>query len=500
MNVWTAARVVGLSAALMAAVPALAQSFKPLTIATGAMPAGRLNPHDTISITRAWLYAAVYDALTYVDRDGKLTGWLATSWDNPSPTEWVFHLRRDVYFSNGKPFSADDVVNTIAYLTGPEGNTEAVAPFAANISKAVALDSFTVQITTQNPDPVLPQRLSLVRIAAMPDGLAYARANLVKASLGTGPYMVKDWAANKATLVATSKPWRRAPTPVLHAISLPDAAARKNALIAGMADIASAAFDFAELQTQDNANLVLEEDQIPAVVGLAFNTTKETPFRDIRVRQAIISAVNTRAIVDALFAGRAALAHQPARHEFLGYNPAVAAPAYDPDKAKCLLAEAGYRQGFRFSLALTGGGTIWGQVFQMVASELARVNVIMEIELVPEPTMSAMIYNTGVKTDAMGAIYFSPSFDGLDAVRQHTCAWPTAWFCDPDVDKLRDAALASADVETRANLTRKLMARTQENAQALFLYESVNLVAYNKRIKNFRADFGFLRYELMDVQ
>jgi peptide/nickel transport system substrate-binding protein len=487
-----------LAALFVVLAPLHAREIKPLTIATGVMPAGKLNPHDTIAISRSWLYAALYDALTYMDRDGKLNPWLATSWENPAPTEWVFRLRNDAYFSNAQPVRAADVVKTVSYLTG-DGKTEASAPFVANIKAATALDEHTVRITTMNPDPTLPQRLTLVRIATLPDNLPFTREALVNQAVGSGPYKVTAWAPNKATLTAAPKAWRRGPTPTLQAISLPDAAARKTAIVTGAADVTWAAFDFAELDAQSNANFVLEEDQIPAVVGMAFNTAKKTPFRDIRVRQAVISAVNTKGIVDALFAGLATQATQPARHEFLGFNPNIMPADYDPEKAKRLLTEAGYAKGFTFDLSLTAGGTIWDQVFQMVASDLRRVGITMNIQMQPEAVINAMIYNTGLKTEAMGAIFFSPSFDALDAVRQHTCAWSVPWFCDPEADKLRNAALGSGDLTRRTALAQSMMARINENAQALFMYESVNLVAYSKRIKNFRSDFGFLRYELMDV-
>ncbi len=476
-----------------------AADVKPLTLATGVMTAGRINPHDSISIARAWLFAALYDTLTYVDRDGKLISWLATKWEATSPTEWVFHLRNDVYFSNGKALTAADVVKTVEYLTSAEGRTEPVGPFAANIKSAIAIDARTVKITTASPDPALPQRMSLVRIATLPDGMAYTRENLINSAIGTGPYTMESWAPNKATFIAAPKAWRRAPTAAMQAVALPDAAARKSAIMAGAVDVAFAAFDYAELDTTTTGNFVLENDSIPAVVGLAFNTTKETPFRDIRVRQAIIGAVNVKDIVNALFAGLAPLANQPARREFLGYNPNIPATTYDPGKSKQLLKEAGFPNGFTFTLAMTQGGTIWGQVFQMVASDLKNIGVTMTIQAQPDPAMQAMIYNTGLKADAMASVFFSPSFDALDAMRQHTCSWTVAWFCDPEAEKLRENAIAATTLDARIDLTQKLMARTHENAQALFMYESANLVSYSSRIKNFRSDFGFLRYELMQI-
>ncbi|MDX2223360.1 MAG: ABC transporter substrate-binding protein [Rhodospirillaceae bacterium] len=486
-------------AATHADVSGAASEPRPLTMATGTLPGGRANPHDSISITRAWLYAAVYDSLTFVDREGKLIPWLAIEWRRESDTVWVLALRPGVTFSDGRPMTAADVVTNLAYLTSPAGKTEPAAPFVASIVSAEAVDDLTVRLSTATPDPVLPQKLSLIRVAALPAGVAMTRDTLTREALGTGPYRISSWAPGKAVLNAVPGAWRRAPTPVLQAVAMPDSPARRSALITGAADIAFAAFFFEDLE-DPTLPYNLEPDEIPAVVGLGFNTKADTPLRDARVRRAILHAVDVKTIVDTLFAHRANLAAQPARKEFLGYNPELKPAPYDPGRARVLLKEAGHENGFSFSMALTGGATIWDQVFQLVANDLAKVKIKLSINLMPEAAFAEQLYASGIKDDAYGSAYFAPTFDALDALRLHTCAWPASSYCDPDAQTLHDRALASASLDERIALTRQAMARSHEMAQALFMYESLGLVGYSKRISGFRSDFGFPRYELMTVK
>lgn len=483
------------------AIASLISAFadaRPLVMATGTMPGGRANPHDSISMTRAWLYAAVYDTLTFVDRDGQVIPWLATSWRRDSDRAWRFDLRPGVTFSDGAPLTARSIAANIGYLNSDAGKIEPAAPFVYTIDAVDVIDDHTFVLRTHNPDPVLPQKLSLIRIAAVADGEAMSRERLAQAGIGSGPYRIESWSPGRATLVAVPGAWRRAPTAQLDAVSIPESTSRRAAIASGVADVAFAAFFFEDL---DDPNLPyrLELDQIPAVIGLAYNTKKDTPLRDSRVRRALSHAVDVNGIIKALFAGRAVRAAQIARKESFGFNPDLNPAAYDPARAQALLAEAGYPYGFALAMTLTSGATVWDQVFQLIAADFAKIKVRLTINMLPEPVMSEQLFISGVKDDAYAAVYFSPTFDALEAFRLSTCAWPASVYCDPPTQDLIDRAAAAVDTDDRAALTRQALARSAEAAQALMLYESIGLVGYNKRIRNFRSDFGFPRYELMVV-
>ena len=471
---------------------------RPLIVATGTLPPGKINPHDSLSITRAWLFAAMFDSLTFLDRDGKLQPWLATEWERTSELDWLFTLRQDVRFSNGKPLTSADVVKNLEYLKSPAGAIEQSAPFASTITRVEAVDDFSFKVTTEVPDPILPRKFSLIRVAALPDDAPFIRDRLVQNAIGSGPYELTEWASATVKFKAVPGAWRRAPTQIMRAISIPDGPARRLAVISGAADIAYAAFNFDELE-DPNRPFNLEPDEIPAVVALAFNTELDTPLRDPRVREALNYAVRVDEIVGILFEGRATRASQPARKEFLGFNPDLKPLGYDPDRARALLKEAGYESGFSINMSLTSGATVWDQFFLMLSADLAKVGIDLTINMVAPNMWMEQLYTTGVKTEAYGTALFAPTFDALDALRLHTCDWPATTYCDPIAQQLNDDARAAVTLEERTQLTQQLMARSRQMHQAMYLYESVGLVGYSKRITGFRSDFGFIRYGLMTV-
>jgi peptide/nickel transport system substrate-binding protein len=440
----------------------------------------------------------MFDALTFLDRDGNLQPWLAQSWEPDGELNWIVHLRKDVRFSNGEPLMADDVAKNLKYLISPDGMTERAAPFMRFIEDIVVVDDFTVRLQTSTPDPVLPQKLSLIRIAALPDDAPFSRDALIQAALGSGPYKLNTWATTFADFDAVPDAWRRAPTLTLRALSIPDSSARRVAIITGAADIAFAAFSFDDLD-DPNRPYNLEPDDIPAVVALAFNTTKDTPLRDPRVREALSYAVRIKDIVDVLFAGQAAPASQPARKEFIGYNPNLKPIPYDPDRARVLLKDAGYEDGFSFDMSLTSGAAVWDQFFQLLAADLAKVNIHVTINMVTPSLWAEQLFTTGVENEAYGTALFAPTFDALDSLRLNMCSWKANTYCDPVAQKLHDRAREASSLQERIELTRQLMTRSREMHQAMYLYESVGLVGYSKRITGLRSDFGFLRYELMTV-
>jgi peptide/nickel transport system substrate-binding protein len=286
----------------------------------------------------------------------------------------------------------------------------------------------------------------------------------------------------------------------MEAISIPNPVSRRIAMETGTIDIAAAAFEPYEAVDTSALPYDIQVDPIPAVVGLAFNTQRNLPLRDIRVRRALDLAVDKSTIIHTLFSGLAPLASQPARREFFGFEPSLTQTPYDPEAARRLLAEAGYADGFKLKMTLSSGATVWDQIFQAVADNLRKVNVDLSIELLPEPVLAEYHYQKGYPVDAFGSAYFSPAFDALDIMQQHSCLWPVAWYCDRDVMPLIQAARSQPDLAKREELTRKIMRYAHETAQGIFLYESIGLVGFNRRIKNFRSDFGFYRYELMKVE
>lgn len=478
--------------------PALSAAETPLRIAVGSMPSGKNNPFDAPAISRLWFYSAVFDALTFMTQAGQVVPWLAASWERQSPTVWIFKLRPGVVFSDGSPLNSQIVKQNLDYLRSPSGLVEMVATFAGAIQNVVVVDDTTVRIETTRPDPVLPRKLSLIRIVILPDGGSFDRSSLVERAIGTGPYKVDRWNVTGVEFSAAPASWRRAPTQFLSAITLPNPNTRRSALASGRVDIALAAFGGFDFQ-DTTRHYRIKREPLPSVVGLAYNTTNNVALRDERVRIALDLAVNREKIVEKLYYGRATVAAQPARREYFGYNPGVVPRPYDPRRARALLAEAGYGGGLDLKMILTSGTSGWDELFEVVADELRKVGVNLTVQAVPEQVMAAYQRN-GIPADAFAAAFASPTMDALEVMRQHSCLRPNAWYCDKETMRLIEEADGTDDLEKREQLTRDLQARAHDTAQAMFLRESVGLAGYSRRIELYHTEFGFPRYELLNVR
>ncbi|MFP5019256.1 ABC transporter substrate-binding protein [Pseudonocardia phyllosphaerae] len=269
--------------------------------------------------------------------DGVAKPGLATEWSRPDPRTWRFQLRPGVTFQNGEPLTGQAAAGALNWVAGVDAPPRAVKGIGL---KAVADGADAVKVSTTNPDPILPLRLSGANTAILAPS-AYKANPPAAQGTGTGPMTLTKVDGNQsAELVRNDKYWGERPKlAAVTANYVGDPAARALALRAGDADIAqelpeSAALEFTGGEYTD------ETVAAPRTALLQLNEARP-PFQDVRVRQAVTAAVDRRALAEQALAGSAL----PASELF---GPAVAwgsqdpPPPADPQKARDLLAQAGY--------------------------------------------------------------------------------------------------------------------------------------------------------------
>ena len=136
--------------------PAFAET--PLRIGAGIFPPGKGNPLRNSSQPYWFIYAAMFDTLTHVNGAGEVEPWIAERWEQTGALTWRFHLRPNMKFSNGEPVDAAAVAATISYLATPEGQREMVASRIPPGLTAKVIDVATIDLSTPDPDPLLPRR------------------------------------------------------------------------------------------------------------------------------------------------------------------------------------------------------------------------------------------------------------------------------------------------------------------------------------------------------
>nr|WP_018885077.1 ABC transporter substrate-binding protein [Paenibacillus massiliensis] len=304
----------------------------------------------------------VYDTLlSYEPGSTKVQPSLAESWEVAEDgLAYTFKLRQGVKFHDGTDFNAEAVVFNFERWSDPaseykfEGDSFDYydSMFGSEDSRVIkevkAVDEHTVQFTLNQPQAPFLQNIAMSSFGiASPTAVKEKTTNFKSEPVGTGPFVFKEWKRNDSITLEKNPDYWQEGLPKLNKVivrSIPDNTARFNALQNGEIDIMEDlnADDLTVLES--NANLQKIERPSFNVGYVGFNTKKK-PFDDKKVRQALNHAVNKQAIVDAFFGGSAQVAKNPLPPTLWGYNDEIQDYAYDPEKAKALLAEAGYPDG-----------------------------------------------------------------------------------------------------------------------------------------------------------
>lgn len=491
---WRACTV-GLAFLLMGS-PLSAAPSGTLRVATAALPQSLVNPFRTVAPPSIYVTAAVFDSLTRFDHDGNLQPWLAASWRRESPTSWIFDLRPSVTFSNGEPFDAAAVAATVAFLASPEAAIEGVHREMPFLTGAQVIDDHRVRITTATPIPMLPRFMAAMPIPAPKQFAALGVTGFARAPVGTGPFQVTARKTNGISLKAFAGSWRAPKAEALEFIVAPVPTSRVSGLISGVFDIALdlGPDDMKTLEDSGNQSAATITD---AVTGITFSLAKPNPFSDVRVRQAANMAVNRQAIIDSLLGGTTRVSTQPVTPRTWGYDPAIAAYPYDPARAKALLREAGYAEGFDFDFETSiGYAPNDAAIFQQVVQDLRAVGIRMNIVTLPVAEFLTRRGNGSLAAQAFAAEWPAwPTLDGLRAVRTHSCLRePVTWFCNPALTPLIQAALLEEDPERAVTMRREIMRRMRDDAPALFLFDAPQFTGLRAGVKGYREDANLINY------
>ena len=391
-------------AALMATTPASAETFK----WAFQGDAQGLDPHSLNETFLLGLLGNVYEGMTAYDGNLQLQPALAVSWETTSPTTWMIKLREGVKFHNGNAFNADDVIFSWQRVL-TEGSDQKVR---GGMIKAInKIDEHTIEITTPSPNPVLMQEMVFLLIMdkewseendttksaspSDPSGAGYANLH----TNGTGPFIVTERQTDVKTVFERFDGyWGSIPTNVTRVEFTPikEAATRVAALISGQVDMVYPVpvQDWQRLEDADGVRPLAGPEARTIFLGmdqfrdeLLYSSIKgANPFKDVRVRAAFAHAINLEAIREKVMRGAATPSGLMIAPQINGHNATLNTPyAYDPDKARSLLAEAGYADGFTLTMDCPNNRYVNDEkICQAVASMLAKVGITIDLLAQPK--------------------------------------------------------------------------------------------------------------------
>ncbi|AST00533.1 ABC transporter substrate-binding protein [Geobacillus thermocatenulatus] len=306
----------------------------------------------------------IFDTLLdYNDNDTSIKPALATEWtiSNDGLT-YTFKLRQGVKFHDGTEFNADAVV--FNFERWANGNADKFPYYGSMfggykqddshvIKEVKALDKYTVQFVLKRPQAPFLKNLAMTPFAiASPEAVKKYGDKFGEHPVGTGPFVFKEWKRNERIVLEKNKDYWEKGYPKLNQlifVSIPDNSARLNALLKGEIDIMEDLnpTDLKQVEGNKEFQIFKRPSMNVAYVGL---TATRGPLKNKLVRQALNYAVDKKAIIDAFYAGQAEPAKNPMPPSIPGYNDAIQDYPFDLNKAKELLAKAGYPNGFEIEL------------------------------------------------------------------------------------------------------------------------------------------------------
>jgi peptide/nickel transport system substrate-binding protein len=367
------------------ALPGSAMAAADLVIATDAPPKA-MNPHAHSSDANFSYMSNFFDGLLQRRAsDGKLEPALATKWERIDELTWKFDLRKGVKFHNGNDFNAEDVKFTFERMKDPKHSK------LLNIAKAIDTietpDDYTVIFKTVKPVPWFAETMHQNFIVDKESTETRDEGDYNTVAIGTGAYKFVEWVKGSyIRMEANDDYWEGAPKYKLVDIRpITEESTRFAALAGKQVDIVNGVP--VTLYDRVKAMPHVEVISKPArrAIYLGLGNAEGTPFADVRVRQAIAHAINEQEIIDKVMRGQATMANQIPDAPTVGYDPSIKRYDYDPEKAKALLAEAGYPDGFEITIAGPNDRYINDEkISEAVAKYLAKIGLKVNLDVKPK--------------------------------------------------------------------------------------------------------------------
>ena len=453
-----------------------------------------LDPHQATGTIDYMVLMHVFDHLIARNPETmKLIPGLAESWKTVDDYTWEFRIRKGVKFHNGELLNADAVKFSIDRVLDPAQKSYLRDRFKG-ITQVQVTDPHGIRLKTEKPNPVLLERLT--NLAILPPKYVKEKgdAYIAKNPVGTGPYRFVEW-ARAQRLVVEAAPGYWGPGPGVKTLvfrPIPEVATAIAEMLAGGVDIIR----------------LVPPDQIPVIEasGKAYITTApiirviflnfdvagragESPVQKIKVRQAISHAIDVDGIIQHVLGGRGLRLGTLVNPMKFGYDPSIKPVAYDPGRAKQLLAEAGHAGGMKLDFMTYSGSIIASrQVGDAVAGYLAKVGIQTNRQHIEDIGLSSNLERTGKLKDIYLGSWGSWSVFDADMIlypRFHSSE-AFAYVRDPKLDQWLDVGRNTVDPKKRMEVYSQVQRYIADNYLVFPMYAQTSVMAVSNRI-NYKA-------------
>ena len=444
-------------------------SAQTLNFAYDADPVS-LDPHEQLSGGTLQLSHMVFDPLVRWNKELGFDPRIATEWERIDDTTMLFHIREGVKFHSGNELTAEDVVYTIERL---KSSADFKGIFAGWTS-ATAVDDYTVEVKTDGPSPLILHTATYVfpldkkfytegGDEITKHGDSFASQNVS----GTGPFTVAEREQGvKVTFERNADYWDTdSPGNVQTAVLTPikEAPTRVAALLSGDVDFIAPVppTDLERIENDENASLVTMTGT--RIITLQLNQKRNEALADVKVRQAIVHAINNEGIVQKIMKGFGTVAAQQSPEGYVGHNPNLE-PRYDVEKAKALMEEAGYADGFSATMMCPNNRYVNDyKICEAAAAMLAKIGIEIDLTTMPKAQYwpkfderAADIMMIGWHADTEDSANFNEFLTMTPNADTGRGQYNSGNYSNEEVDRLTMASLTETDEQKRADMLQKV--------------------------------------------
>jgi peptide/nickel transport system substrate-binding protein len=469
---------------------------------------GTMDPHALASVYNNRVLSQIYETLVDRDEQFKPGPRLALSW---TPLEagkgWRFKLRPGVKFHDGTPFGPDDVVFSVQRALDPISAYKSALP---NVTAAKKVDDLTVDIFTSQPTPVLPLALTNLRLMSKAwcekhkvqkpqDFKGKEETYAARNANGTGPFRLGRWETDvKTVLLANEGYWgKRGNVTEAHYLVVGSAATRVAGLISGEIDIVidPAVQDIVRLRTQPGITIAETIGTGTNFVGFHHaradigHGTRGNPFKDVRVRQAVRAAIDVEALRTKVMRDTATLGSAIYTPIIDGFDPRFKAVArYDPERAKALLKEAGWGDGFPVEFDCSSQQPA-DSLCQGIAGMLSRVGIRVSYRPLPFNVLLPKLLSGDTSMYLIGWTPATTEPEGVLVPLAHSRTRPGVGeynfggYSNPKVDAVIDKGRVEFDHARRTALFTEAMVAIDADAGFIPIIYRKTIWAMRKGVK-----------------
>jgi peptide/nickel transport system substrate-binding protein len=483
--------------------PAAATPRGSITYAAAGLAIATLDPHH-LTPPADFAVRLPFDSLLAPDERGQIKEVLAVSYRSLDQTTWEFKLRPNVKFASGNPLTAQAVKWNYDRVSNPD-NKLGLASRIATYDASEVVDELTIRFKTKTPDPIWPRRTFSILIADPAEGQKPGFASNPGPNAGSGLFKITAFDPGRsATLEAVPTSWRGAPRLAKIEIrSVPELGTVIAGLRTGDIDLTLLAAD----RVEDLVRAGLRNAQVPQanIYQLWFTTNRGGPIADKRVRQAIAYAIDKEAIIKELYAGAGRLASQWVGEDGFGYNPSLRPYPYDPNRAKQLLAEAGYAGGLTINADFLGTSLVFAGFQNATEGYLNEIGIKLNISPLETNVFVQRVFSGPRAPIMTNGVQYGPAFDAdfsLNWFSNKLQPPDAVMFDNPRFQQLFDQSRAEFDQNKRRELLQQAQAVIHEEVGGVPILQPVDNWVHNARLENFKphpVGIGYIDWQNVSV-